>query len=121
MKTLHRIQLLAPLQPVSGRHLTGWVEYLSSPDDGVYRLEGEVTVPFEDFAALGLDPQGGFDDEEVVLMLPAVATVFEMMPARIARTGVIFNVVETGTGLPIRAGDRVTLRIHTKVAAAGQF
>lgn len=121
MKTTHRIRLAAPLQPSSGRHLTGWVEYISSPDDGVYRIEGEVTVPFEDFEAVGLDPEGGFDDEEVTLMLPELATAFEMMPARIARTGVIFNVVESGTGLQVRAGDRVTLRIHSKEAAAGQF
>jgi hypothetical protein len=76
-------------------------------------------VPFEDFEAVGLDPEGGFDDEEVTLMLPELATAFEMMPARIARTGVIFNVVESGTGLQVRAGDRVTLRIHSKEAAAG--
>jgi hypothetical protein len=121
MKTTQRTQLIARLQPARHRHLTGQVEYGTNAGDGSYRLDAEVTVPFEDFEALGLDPEGGFDDEEVVLTLPQLAVSFAMSPARITRDGVIFAAEDAGSGLRLHVGDAVVVRIHAHQVAVGQF
>jgi len=121
MKRTQRPQLIARLLPARDRHLTGQVEYDANTGDGAYRLDAEVTVPFEDFAALGLDPEGGFDDEEVVLAVPQLAVSFDMSPARITRDGVIFTAEDIGSGLRLHIGDVVVVWIHAHEVASGQF
>jgi hypothetical protein len=115
------IHIAARLAAARGRHLTGRVEYMMNMDEHAYRIDAEVTIPFEDFAAPGLDPDGGRDDEEVVLTISKLDFTLEMTRARIATTGVIFTAADAGTGVHIRAGDEIALEIQGKRAAAGRF
>jgi hypothetical protein len=106
---------------VPGCHVFGHAEFESGELGPGYRLDAEVTIPLADFEPLGLDPKGGFDDEEVVLAVEQQDIVIEMTRVRIAQNGVTFAAFDTGTGLTVREGDAVAIRVHARQVATGRF
>ena len=115
----HRLE--ARLAPSRGCRARGLIEYSVNVENGAYWLEAEVTIPFEDFEVLGVDPDGGFDDEKVLLTIGTSALRLELEPARITNAGVVFMASDVGTGLLLHRGDEVVLDVHAKKAASGSF
>jgi hypothetical protein len=112
------VRLYATLAPEFGADAKGWAR-MESKGDGYY-FASQITVRIKDYKFFGIDPNDGFDDEEVIMTLKG--TTVKMGFAYLELTGPVFTVQEYGNGpVPVGHGDVAAVFVNGVPAATGKF
>jgi hypothetical protein len=112
------VRLYATLAPELGADAKGWAR-IESKGDGYY-FAARISVRIKDYKFFGIDPDDGFADEEVVVILKGAEV--RMSFAYLELTGPVFAVEEYGVGpVPVGHGDVASTFVNGVLAATGKF